>query len=75
MIGYQFWKSIRWNSKGIRASRLSVLWILIESGALYSITTAFLLGFSSTNTGDIFAAALGQISVRVPFPSPTLSFN
>jgi hypothetical protein len=66
LIGYQFWKSIRWNSKGIRASRLSVLWILVESGALYSTTTIFLLGFSSTNTGAIFAAALGQISALAP---------
>jgi hypothetical protein len=66
LIGYQFWKSIPWNFQGIRASRLSVLWILVESGALYSVTTLFLLGFSSTNTGAIFAASLGQISVRVP---------
>jgi hypothetical protein len=65
LIGYRFWKTIRWTSKGIRASRLSVLWILVESGALYSVTTIFLLGFSSTNTGAIFAASLGQISVRV----------
>ena len=74
MIGYRFWKSIRWNStwKGIRKSRLDVLWILVESGALYSVTTIFLLGFSTTNTGAIFAVSLGQISVRcccsvVPF--------
>ena len=74
MIGYRFWKSIRWNStrNGIRKSRLDVLWILVESGALYSITMIFLLGFSKTNTGAIFAASLGQISVRcsvqvVPF--------
>jgi len=72
MIGYRFWKSIRWNStrNGIRRSRLDVLWILVESGALYSVTMIFLLGFSATNTGAIFAASLGQISVRfsvVPF--------
>jgi hypothetical protein len=64
MIGYRFWKSIRWSTDGIRKSRLSVLWILVESGALYSVMTIFLLGFSVTNTGAIFAAALGQISVR-----------
>jgi hypothetical protein len=63
MIGYRFWKSIKWNSGGIRESRLPVLWILVESGALYSVTTIFLLGFSATNMGAIFAAALGQISV------------
>lgn len=66
LIGYRFWKSIQWNSKGIRASRLSILWIVVESGALYSITTVFLLGFSSTNTGAIFAASLGQISALAP---------
>jgi hypothetical protein len=66
MIGYRFWKSIKWNSNDIRESRLAVLWILVESGALYSVTTIFLLGFSVTNMGAIFAAALGQISVRCP---------
>ncbi|KAH9046130.1 hypothetical protein EDB84DRAFT_715672 [Lactarius hengduanensis] len=67
LIGYRFWKSIQWNnSKGLRASRLSVLWILVESGALYTVTTIFLVGFSSTNTGAIFAAALGQISALAP---------
>ena len=70
MIGYRFWKCIRWNStrNGIRKSRLDVLWILVESGALYSVTMIFLLGFSETNTGAIFAASLGQISVRCPSP-------
>jgi hypothetical protein len=72
MIGYRLWKSIRLNStrNGIRKSRLDVLWILVESGALYSVTMIFLLGFSAANTGAIFAASLGQISVRcsvVPF--------
>jgi len=68
MIGYRFWKSIKWNSTrdGIRESRLPVLWILVESGALYSVTTIFLLGFSVTNMGAIFAAALGQISALAP---------
>jgi hypothetical protein len=72
MIGYRFWKSIRWNStwNGIRKSRLDVLWILVESGALYSVTIIFLLGFSATNAGVIHAVSLGQISARcsvVPF--------
>ncbi|KAI0261123.1 hypothetical protein BC834DRAFT_972910 [Gloeopeniophorella convolvens] len=70
LIGYRFWRSIQWNarstSRGIRASRLSLLWILVESGALYSVTTIFLLGFSSTNTGALFAASLGQISALAP---------
>jgi hypothetical protein len=75
LIGYQIWKSIRLNSKGIRASRVAILWILVESGALYSTTTMFLLGFSWSNTGAIFNAALGQISVRVPLPSLPPSFS
>jgi len=66
LIGYRILKAIRWSSKGIRASRLSVLWIVVESGALYSVTTIFLLGFSSTNTGAIFANSLGQISALGP---------
>ncbi|KAH9023684.1 hypothetical protein EDB85DRAFT_2277821 [Lactarius pseudohatsudake] len=67
LIGYRIWKSIQWNSsKGLRASRLSILWILVESGALYSVTTTLLLGFSSTNTGAIFVASLGQISALAP---------
>ncbi|KAH9006686.1 hypothetical protein EDB84DRAFT_1407509, partial [Lactarius hengduanensis] len=67
LIGYRIWKSIQWNnSKGLRASRLSVLWILVESGALYGVTTTLLLGFSSTDTGAIFAASLGQISALAP---------
>jgi len=66
MIGYRFWKAVKWNMNSIRESRLAVLWILVESGALYSVTTIFLLGFSATNTGGIFAAALGQISALGP---------
>ncbi|KAH8987456.1 hypothetical protein EDB92DRAFT_1875872 [Lactarius akahatsu] len=66
LIGYRFWKSVHWNSKGLRGSRLSIFWILVESGALYTITTIFLVGFSSTNTGAIFAASLGQISALAP---------
>ncbi|KAI9434583.1 hypothetical protein H4582DRAFT_758807 [Lactarius indigo] len=66
LIGYRFWKPIQWRSMGLGASHLSIFWILVESGALYSTTTIFLLGFSSTNTGAIFAAALGQISALAP---------
>ncbi|KAI0261129.1 hypothetical protein BC834DRAFT_1034999 [Gloeopeniophorella convolvens] len=66
LIGYRFWRSIQWNLRGIRASRLTVLWTLVESGALYSVTTIFLLGFSSSNTGALFANALGQISALAP---------
>lgn len=57
-----------------RVSRLAVLWILVESGALHTVTTIFLLGFSSTNTSVIFVASLGQIGVRVPLSSPSSVF-
>jgi hypothetical protein len=43
----------------------------VESGALYTVTTIFLLGFSGMTIGPIFAAALGQISVRF---LPSFSF-
>lgn len=87
MIGYRFWKSIIWNStrNGIHKSRLDVLWILVESGALYSVIMIFLLGFPETNTGAIFAASLGQISALAPTliivraglrgPSPSLTLT
>ncbi|KAI9454713.1 hypothetical protein F5148DRAFT_418611 [Russula earlei] len=68
LIVYRFWICIQWNVKGIRESRLAVLWILVESGALYSVTTIFMLGFSTTNTGGIISSALGQISVHFPYP-------
>ena len=64
LIGYRVWMSIQWNPTGTQTSHRAVLWTLVESGALYTVTTAFLLGFSGTNIGIIFAAALGQISVR-----------
>jgi hypothetical protein len=73
MIGYRIWKAIRWNTNSIRESRLAVLWILVESGALYSVATIFLVGFSRTNTGTLFVAALGQISVRSGYFSQRLS--
>jgi len=68
LIGYRFRKSIRWNStqNGTCKSRLDILWIIVESGALYSVTTIFLLGFSFSNTGALFASALGQISALAP---------
>jgi hypothetical protein len=73
MIGYRIWTSIKRNTNNIRESRLAVLWILVESGALYSVTTIFLLGFSATNISPIFVAALGQISVGSSCPSPRWS--
>jgi hypothetical protein len=65
MIGYRFWKFIRWNStrNGIRKSRLDVLRILVESGALYSVTMIFLFGFSATNGHDLRCLCLPDRSV------------
>ena len=66
LIGYRFWKSVQGTSKGIGASRLAILWIVVESGALYSVTTILMLGFSRSNVGGILVSALGQISVCTP---------
>ncbi|KAH9955932.1 hypothetical protein BC827DRAFT_1271286 [Russula dissimulans] len=63
LIGYRVWKG---TSEGIGASRLAILWILVESGALYSVTTILMLGFSRTNIGAIIVTALGQISALGP---------
>jgi hypothetical protein len=67
LIGYRVWKSAQGTSKGIGASRLAIVWILVESGALFSVTTIFMLGFSRANMGAIFVSALGQISVCSPW--------
>jgi len=66
LIGYRVWKLAQGTSKGIGASRLAIIWILVESGALYSVTTIFMLGFSRANIGGIFISALGQISALGP---------
>ncbi|KAI0247685.1 hypothetical protein BJV78DRAFT_898274 [Lactifluus subvellereus] len=69
LISYQVWISIQWNpmgTQGTQASRRAVLGTLVESGALYTVTTIFCLGFSGTNIAPIFAAALGQISALAP---------
>ncbi|KAH9955926.1 hypothetical protein BC827DRAFT_1158019 [Russula dissimulans] len=66
LIGYRVWKSAQGSSKGIGASRLAVLWILVESGAIYSVTTILMLAFSRANIGGILISALGQISALGP---------
>ncbi|KAI0245498.1 hypothetical protein BJV78DRAFT_371084 [Lactifluus subvellereus] len=66
LISYQVWISIQWNPTGTQPSRRAILGTLVESGALYTVTTIFLLGFSGTNIGSMFAAALGQISALAP---------
>ncbi|KAI0061238.1 hypothetical protein BV25DRAFT_1917190 [Artomyces pyxidatus] len=66
LIGYKIWRSVSWNAFGVRGSRLSILWILVESGAAYSVTTVFLLGFWGEATGAIFSASLGQLSAIGP---------
>ncbi|KAH9955923.1 hypothetical protein BC827DRAFT_823898 [Russula dissimulans] len=66
LIGYRVWKSTQGTSKGIGASRLAIIWILIESGAIYSVTTILMLGFSRANIGAIIVTVLGQISALGP---------
>ncbi|KAH9013005.1 hypothetical protein EDB84DRAFT_1533972 [Lactarius hengduanensis] len=55
--------------QGLRASCLGALSIVVESGVLYSVTPSFLHKSSSVNSGAIFAAGPGPISMRVPLPS------
>jgi len=66
LIGYRVWKSTQGTSKGIGVSRLAIIWILIESGAIYSVTTILMLGFSRANIGAIIVTVLGQISALGP---------
>ncbi|KAI0246788.1 hypothetical protein BJV78DRAFT_111772 [Lactifluus subvellereus] len=66
LISYRVWISIQWNPSGTRASRRAVLGTLVESGALYTVMTILMLGFSGTNIAPIFAAALGQITALAP---------
>lgn len=69
-IEYLFWRSPRWAPQGIRSSRLSIIWIVFETGTLpvYSAMITFLLDSSSNSTGACLAAALGQISIRTQSP-------
>ncbi|KAH9069683.1 hypothetical protein EDB83DRAFT_2314076 [Lactarius deliciosus] len=55
--------------QSLRASCLGALSIVVESDVLYSVTPRFLLKFSSVNSGAIFAAGPGPISMRVPLSS------
>ncbi|KAH8996504.1 hypothetical protein EDB86DRAFT_3077104 [Lactarius hatsudake] len=61
LIGYRSWKSIHWISEASEC-RLAALLIVVESDILYSITTTFLFGLSSSNFAAIFAVGLGLIS-------------
>ena len=47
--------------------QMSVVWIIVESGAIYSISTIFLMTFFllKTQAGAIIGHPLGQISVRI----------
>lgn len=50
---------------------LDVFWTLVESGALYALTTVLVVGFYGSNkiSGVIVEAALGQISVSAHDPA------
>jgi len=70
-IEYRFRRLAQWAPQGMRSSRLSIIWIVFESGTLpvYSVMITFLLDFSLKSTGACLAAALGQISVRTQYPT------
>jgi len=65
---------IYWMSRGTSLARgaskryMSVIWIIVESGAIYSITTIFLLAFFDlqTQAGGVIGACLAQICAIVP---------
>lgn len=64
---------IYWMSRGTNLVRgaskryMAVIWIIVESGAIYSITTIFLLAFFDlrTQAGAVIGACLAQICVSL----------
>jgi len=67
LIAYKIWASTAWGLRS-SSSHMKVLWLVVESGAIYSFATAILLGLyaSKANAGAIVGGALGQISCLVP---------
>ncbi|KAI0318609.1 hypothetical protein OF83DRAFT_1170949 [Amylostereum chailletii] len=63
LIAYKVYTS---SHQGLRGGTGNVLWILVESGAWYTASSAFLIGFSTTTVGGLFVAGLGQISAIAP---------
>jgi len=76
LIASRIW----WDSRLIRKAgfglhrQMSVVWIIVESGAIYSIGTVFLMTFFllKTQAGAIIGHPLGQISVSI---SPRIRYT
>ncbi|ESK87499.1 hypothetical protein Moror_10911 [Moniliophthora roreri MCA 2997] len=70
LIASKIWWDSRTSRKaGFGSSRqMSVVWTIVESGAVYSISTVFLMTFFllKTQVGAIIGDPLGQISAIVP---------
>ncbi|KAI0031799.1 hypothetical protein K488DRAFT_86478 [Vararia minispora EC-137] len=56
------------NNKGAEHSPCGILWLIVESGCMYGITTLFTLAFSfhQPALANVLISALGQIAVLVP---------
>ncbi|KAI0320389.1 hypothetical protein OF83DRAFT_1169332 [Amylostereum chailletii] len=69
LIAWKIWRTVSWRGMGARRNQLSVFWIIIESGALYSFSTILVLAFYSAkaNCGAILGSILGQLSATVPY--------
>jgi len=69
LIASKIWWESRLSRKaGFESDRqMSVFWIIVESGAIYSISTVFLMTFFllKTQAGGIIGHPLGQISVSI----------
>lgn len=66
LIAWKIWNSMPpKTTTGLRSDSRSILWIIIESGAIYTFTTALLTAFylAKTAAGAVVSACLGQISV------------
>jgi len=80
LIALRIWRNFYWGAKRagrVGSTHMSILWMVVESGAVYSITAILTLVFwcERASAGAIVGACLGQVSVSSPpllrFASPT----
>ncbi|KAI0318074.1 hypothetical protein OF83DRAFT_66466 [Amylostereum chailletii] len=68
LIAWKIMSTMGWKSKSARKDQLAIVWMIVESGAVLTISTIvvltlFLLGM---NAGAILAPIIGQLSFTVP---------
>ncbi|KAI0771364.1 hypothetical protein BC629DRAFT_1531366 [Irpex lacteus] len=71
LIAYKIWttrRTLRYSRSSRAAKSMSVLWLVLESGALLSSTTVVLLSFYVTHkvAGGTIAAICGQLGALIP---------